>query len=256
MTNLNLEQVQRYSRHIVMPEVGGVGQRKLLAAKVLIVGMGGLGSPAALYLAAAGVGTLGLVDDDKVELSNLQRQVLYRDEDIGKPKVAIAKERLTAQNPDIDVNEHQERLTNANALAIMGEYDIVLNGADNFDTRYLVNDAAYLLKKPLVDGSILKFEAQLSTYIAGRGCYRCIFPTAPTPGTVPSCSEAGVMGALAGLVGSIQALEVVKLIIGSGEPLSGSLLLIDALTMEFKRVTVRRDPDCELCGDDPKIKTL
>ena len=256
MTNLNLEQVQRYSRHIVMPEVGGVGQRKLLAAKVLIVGMGGLGSPAALYLAAAGVGTLGLVDDDKVELSNLQRQVLYRDEDIGKPKVAIAKERLTAQNPDIDVNEHQERLTNANALAIMGEYDIVLNGADNFDTRYLVNDAAYLLKKPLVDGSILKFEAQLSTYIAGQGCYRCIFPTAPTPGTVPSCSEAGVMGALAGLVGSIQALEVVKLIIGSGEPLSGSLLLIDALTMEFKRVTVRRDPDCELCGDDPKIKTL
>ncbi|MDP6102302.1 MAG: molybdopterin-synthase adenylyltransferase MoeB [Dehalococcoidia bacterium] len=253
---LTPEQVKRYSRHIIMPQVGSKGQRNLLDAKVLIVGAGGLGSPVAVYLALAGVGTIGIVDFDVVEISNLQRQILHRQSDIGKAKVLSAQQSLAEFNSDVKVVGHEAPLTSENAMEIIAQYDIIINGADNFAARYLVNDAAYLSGKPLVDGSILIFDGQASVFIPGQGCYRCLFPTPPPPGVVPSCAEAGVLGALPGMVGSIQAVETMKLILGAGEPLVGRLLLIDALSMEFRTVKLRRNPQCPLCGDNPTVKEL
>lgn len=253
---LTPEQVKRYSRHIIMPQVGSRGQRKLLSARVLVVGAGGLGSPASLYLALAGIGTLGLVDSDVVDLSNLQRQVLHHNKDVGRPKVLSAKETLESYNPDVKVVLHETRLTSENALEIIPQYDIVVNGADNFATRYLVNDACYLANKPLVDGSVLIFDGQATVFVPGHGCYRCLFPTPPPPGMVPNCAEAGVLGALPGLVGCIQAIETIKLVLGVGETLRSRLLLIDALAMEFRTVKLRRNPDCPLCGDHPTVKEL
>ena len=253
---LTPEQVTRYSRHIIMSQVGSTGQRKVLAAKVLIVGAGGLGSPIALYLALAGVGTIGLVDFDIVDLSNLQRQILHQNADIGRPKVESAKETLNAYNPDVNVVTHPAPLTSDNAMEIIGQYDIVVNGADNFAARYLVNDACVFLKKPLVDGSILLFDGRATVYLPGEGCYRCLFPEPPPPGMVPSCAEAGVLGALCGIIGSIQATETLKLVLGIGESLSGRLLLIDALSMEVRRLKIRRDPKCVVCGDDPTVTEL
>ena len=249
-------EVQRYSRHIIMPQVGSVGQRKLIDAKALIVGAGGLGSPIAIYLTLAGVGTIGIVDFDTVDVTNLQRQVLHYDSDIGKPKVKSAVETLNAYNPATEVITHEEPLTSENAMEIIGQYDVVINGADNFPARYLVNDAAYLSEKPLVDGSILLFDGMATVFIPGSGCYRCLFPTPPPPGEVPSCAEAGVLGMLPGMVGTIQATETVKLILGIGESLSGRLLLIDALDMDFRAVKLRRNPDCPLCGDEPTVTEL
>tara|TARA_A100001388_G_scaffold249161_1_gene209687 strand:+ start:246 stop:1115 length:870 start_codon:yes stop_codon:yes gene_type:complete len=253
---LSPAQVERYSRHLIMPNVGSRGQRALLDSKVLIIGAGGLGSPVSLYLALAGVGNIGIVDFDVVDVSNLQRQILHTDSDVGKRKVESAKETLLAHNPDINVTIHEEPINSTNAFEIMNDYDIVINGADNFATRYLVNDAAFLQKKPLVDGAILIFDGQATTYIPGQGCYRCIFPDPPPPGEVPSCAEAGVIGALPGLVGSIQALETIKLILGVGEPLAGRMLLIEALGMEFREIKVRKNPDCKLCGDNPEVTEL
>ena len=249
-------QVSRYSRHIIMPQVGSVGQRKLLDAKVLMVGAGGLGSPISIYLTLAGVGTVGLVDFDDVDVTNLQRQILHFNEDIGRPKVESAVETLKAYNPDTVINIHEEPISSVNAMEIMEGYDIIVNGADNFPTRYLVNDAAYLSEKPLVDGSILLFDGQATTYIPGQGCYRCLFPSPPPPGEVPSCAEAGVLGMLPGMVGTIQATEVVKLILGVGDSLSGRLLLIDALSMDFRTVKIRRNPNCPLCGEEPSVTEL
>ena len=253
---LKPEQVKRYSRHIIMPQVGSKGQRNLLEAKVLIIGAGGLGSPVAVYLGLAGVGTLGIVDFDTVEVSNLQRQILHYEDDIGRSKVLSAQQTLAAYNSDVKVVGHEEPLNSENAMGIIAQYDIVVNGADNFPARYLVNDAAYLSNKPLVDGSILLFDGQSSVFMPGQGCYRCLFPTPPPPGVVPSCAEAGVLGALPGMVGSIQAVETIKLILGAGEPLVGRLLLIDALTMEFRTVKIRRNAHCPLCGDNPTIHEL
>ena len=253
---LTPEQVKRYSRHIIMPQVGGVGQRKLLEARVLLIGAGGLGSPAALYLAAAGVGTLGIIDFDTVDLSNLQRQILHRNSDVGRPKVESARDTIADINPDVNVVAHRTQLTSENALELFSKYDIILNGCDNFPTRYLANDAAYMTKKPLVDGSILQFDGQATTYLPGKGCYRCLFPTPPPPGSVPSCSEAGVLGVLPGIVGSIQAIETIKLILDIGEPMVNRLLIFDALTMEFRMVKIRRDPKCPLCGDNPTLHEL
>ena len=249
-------QVSRYSRHIIMPQVGSVGQRKLLDAKVLMVGAGGLGSPISIYLTLAGVGTVGLVDFDDVDVTNLQRQILHFNDDIGRPKVVSAVETLKAYNPDTVVKVHEEPISSVNAMDIMEDYDIIVNGADNFPTRYLVNDAAYLSGKPLVDGSILLFDRQATTYLPGQGCYRCLFPSPPPPGEVPSCAEAGVLGMLPGMVGTIQATEVVKLILGVGDSLSGKLLLIDALSMDFRTVKIRRNPECPLCGDNPSVTEL
>ena len=256
LNTLTPYQVQRYSRHIIMPQVGSVGQRKLLASKVLIVGAGGLGSPIAIYLTLAGVGTIGIVDFDTVDVTNLQRQILHQNDDIGRPKALSAYETLKAYNPDVNVQIHEEPITSDNAFDIIPEYDIIINGADNFPARYLVNDAAYLSGKPLVDGSILLFDGQATVYLPGQGCYRCLFPTPPPPGEVPSCAEAGVLGMLPGLVGSIQATETVKQILDVGESLSGRLLLIDALDMDFRAVKIRRNPDCPLCGDEPTITDL
>ena len=249
-------QVSRYSRHIIMPQVGSVGQRKLLDAKVLMVGAGGLGSPISIYLTLAGVGTVGLVEFDDVDVTNLQRQILHFNDDIGRPKVESAVETLKAYNPDTVVKVHEEPISSVNAMDIMEDYDIIVNGADNFPTRYLVNDAAYLSGKPLVDGSILLFDGQATTYLPGQGCYRCLFPSPPPPGEVPSCAEAGVLGMLPGMVGTIQATEVVKLILGVGDSLSGKLLLIDALSMDFRTVKIRRNPECPLCGDNPSVTEL
>jgi adenylyltransferase/sulfurtransferase len=253
---LTPEQVNRYSRHIIMPQVGSAGQRKIMGTKVLIVGAGGLGSPVALYLALAGVGTIGLVDFDVVDLSNLQRQILHQNDDIGRPKVVSAKETLNAYNPDVKVVTHEAPLTSDNAMEVVGQYDIVVNGADNFAARYLVNDTCVFLKKPLVDGSILLFEGQATVYLPGKGCYRCLYPTPPPPGMVPSCAEAGVLGALCGLVGSIQASETLKLALGIGESLNNRLLIIDALSMEMRSFKIRRDPECLVCGDNPTVTQL
>ena len=249
-------QVQRYSRHIIMPQVGSTGQRKLLEAKVLVIGAGGLGSPICIYLALAGVGTIGIVDFDVVDVTNLQRQILHHHNDVGRRKVESARETLLSYNPDVNVITHEEPLTSANAMEIISGYDVVVNGADNFPARYLVNDAAYLSGKPLVDGSILMFDGQTTVFVPGTGCYRCLFPEPPPPGEVPSCAEAGVMGMLPGLVGSIQATETAKIIMGIGESLSGRLLLIDGLDMEFREVKIRRNKDCPLCGDNPTVTEL
>ena len=253
---LTPEQVKRYSRHIILPEVGGVGQEKLCKSSVFSVGAGGLGSPVAIYLTLAGVGTIGIVDFDTVDVTNLQRQILHQNKDIGRSKAESAYETLKAYNPDVNVILHEEPLTSVNAMEIIRDYDIIVNGADNFPARYLVNDAAYLNNKPLVDGSILLFDGQATVYLPGQGCYRCLFPEPPPPGEVPSCAEAGVLGMLPGLVGSIQAAETVKLILGAGTSLSGRLLLIDALDMDFRTVKIRRNPACPLCGDNPTISEL
>jgi adenylyltransferase/sulfurtransferase len=239
-----------------MPQIGSRGQRKLIDSKVLIVGAGGLGGPVALYLALAGVGTIGLVDFDTVDLSNLQRQVLHTTETIGMPKVQSAKITLARYNPDVNVVAHEFPINSENAMDLIAQYDVIVNGADNFATRYLVNDAAYLNNKPLVDGSILIFDGQVTTYEPGKGCYRCLYPEPPPPGMVPNCAEAGVLGALTGTMGSLQATEVVKVILGIGEPLIGRLLLVDALSMEFRVVRTRRNPECPLCGDTPSVTEL
>ena len=253
---LTPDQVERYSRHIIMPQVGSSGQRKLLEAKVLIIGAGGLGGPAALYLALAGVGTIGIVEFDTVDLSNLQRQVLHQTADVGKRKTESAKETLNAYNPDVNVVLHETPITSDNAMEIIPQYDIVVNGADNFTTRYLVNDAAYFAGKTLVDGSILLFDGQATVFVPGQGCYRCLFPAPPPPGMVPSCAEAGVLGALTGVMGSIQAIETIKQILGIGQSLVSRLLIVDALGMEFRVVKLRRDPQCPLCGDNPTVTEL
>ncbi len=253
---LTPEQVNRYSRHIIMPQVGPVGQRKLMETKVLIVGAGGLGGPAALYLALAGVGTIGIVDFDVVDLSNLQRQVLHQNDDVGKKKTESAKETLLSYNPDVNIVIHDTPLTSDNAMEIIPQYDIVVNGADNFTTRYLVNDACYFADKVLVDGSILLFDGQATVFKPGHGCYRCLFPAPPPPGLVPNCAEAGVLGALTGVMGSIQAIEVIKQVLEIGDSLVSRLLLFDALAMDFRIVKLRRDPKCPLCGDDPTITEL
>ena len=255
-TVLTPEMVERYSRHLIMPQVGSVGQRQIIDAKVLIIGAGALASPVAIYLALAGVGTVGIVDFDIVDLSNLQRQILHQTEDIGKPKVESAEEMLQAYNPNVNVQLHKTPITSDNAFELIEQYDIVVNGADNFATRYLVNDACYLKGKPLVDGAILMFDGQATTYLPGKGCYRCLYPAPPPPGMVPSCAEAGVLGAMTGTIGSIQATEVLKLILDVGEPLVNRLLLYDALSLEFRTVKVRKDPDCPLCGDNPTVTEL
>ena len=246
---LTPDQRRRYSRHLILPEVGEAGQRKLLDARVLIVGAGGLGSPAALYLAAAGVGTLGIVDDDVVDDSNLQRQVIHSTERLGMGKAASAREAITALNPDVQVITHETRLSKENVLDILSSYDVILDGTDNFATRYLINDACVLLDKPNVHGSIFRFEGQATTFIADEGpCYRCLFPSPPPPELAPSCSEAGVLGLLPGMIGMIQATEAAKLVLGIGEPLSGRLLTYDALAMEFRELRLVKDPNCPMCG--------
>ena len=253
---LTPDQVKRYSRHIIMGDVGSKGQRSLMQSKALIVGAGGLGSPSAIYLALAGVGTIGIVDFDVVEVSNLQRQILHHTSDVGRTKLDSARDNLKAYNPDVTMVAHEERLEAHNAREIISQYDLVINGADNFATRYLVNDACYLEGKPLVDGSILIFDGQATVFIPGEGCYRCLFPAPPPPGMVPNCAEAGVLGTLTGLVGSIQATEALKLILGIGESLSSRLLLIDALSMSFREVKIKRNPACPLCGDNPTVTEL
>jgi len=250
------DQIHRYSRHIVMPQVGGKGQRKMLNAKVLLVGAGGLGSPTTMYLAAAGIGTLGLIDADVVDLSNLQRQLLHDTNDVGRLKVDSAEERVRDLNPDVKVVKYPTLLTSENAMEIIKDYDIVINGCDNFPTRYLVNDACVFLNKPLVDGSILFFEGQVSVFQPGSGCYRCLYPAPPPPGMVPSCAEGGVLGVLPGIIGSIQAVETIKLVLNIGKPLTNRLLLFDALEMEFRTMRTRRDPGCPVCGDNPSITEL
>lgn len=253
---LTLDQIRRYQRQIIMPEVGSVGQRKLQEAKVLLIGAGGLGSPTALYLAAAGVGTLGIVDFDVVDASNLHRQVLHGHKDLGRPKVESAADTLKDINPDLEVIGFQEAISSENALGIIEGLDIVVNGSDNFPTRYLVNDACVFLRKPLVDGAIFRFEGNVTVYLPGQGCYRCLYDQPPPPGAVPSCADAGVLGVLPGIIGSIQAVETIKLIIGQGRPLVNRLLLFDSLDMEFREVKIRRDPNCVVCGDEPTITGL
>jgi molybdopterin/thiamine biosynthesis adenylyltransferase/rhodanese-related sulfurtransferase len=243
------EQLKRYSRHIMLPEVGETGQGKLLDAKVLCLGAGGLGSPSALYLAAAGVGTIGIVDDDVVDESNLQRQVLHNIERLGMPKVESARKTLQALNPDVQVVAYQERLTSENILEILAGYDLVVDGADNFPTRYLLNDAALKLGKPVVHASIFRFEGQLTTFLPDEGpCYRCLYPDPPPPGMAPSCQEAGVLGVLPGIVGCLQANEALKLILGAGTSLSGRLLVFDALGTKFRTLKLRKDPECRVCS--------
>lgn len=251
------EQIYRYSRHIILPDIGGSGQKKLLNARVLLVGAGGLGSPAAMYLAAAGVGTLGLVDFDRVDLSNLQRQLLHRTKDVGRLKLDSAADTINDLNPDVHLVKHQIVLTSENVMDVIKDYDIIINGTDNFPTRYLVNDACVFSGKPLVDGSIFMFEGQATVFDAKKGpCYRCLFPTPPPPGEVPSCQEAGVLGVLPGIIGSIEAIEAIKLILHKGESLIGRLLLFDALSMEFREMKVEKDPDCPVCSENATIKEL
>jgi adenylyltransferase/sulfurtransferase len=254
---LSREEIARYSRHLIMPEVTIAGQRRLKEGSVLLVGTGGLGSPAALYLAAAGIGRIGLVDYDVVDESNLQRQVVHDTSWIGKPKLDSAKARLNALNPHVSVETHATSLSSDNALQIMRDYDVIVDGTDNFETRYLTNDACYLLKKPNVYGSIFRFEGQASVFWPDKGpCYRCLYPEPPPPGLVPSCAEGGVLGILPGVVGTIQATEALKILLGVGEPLVGRLLLYDALAMSFEELKLRRDPKCPLCGANPTIKEL
>lgn len=254
MTELSQQEILRYGRHLVMPEVTLAGQEKLKAARVLCVGAGGLGSPVTMYLAAAGVGTLGLVEYDTVDLSNIQRQILYATADVGRRKIDAAAERLSALNTDIDIVPHEMRLASDNVLDVVRGYDIVVDGTDNFPTRYLVNDACVLEGKPNVYGSIFRFEGQVGVFDAARGpCYRCLFPEPPPPGAVPSCAEGGVLGVLPGIIGTLQALEVVKLILGLGETLVGRLVLFDALAFEFRELTLRKDPDCAVCGKSPSV---
>jgi adenylyltransferase/sulfurtransferase len=254
---LSKDEILRYSRHLIMPEVGMEGQEKLKAARVLCIGTGGLGSPLALYLAAAGVGTLGLVDFDVVDFSNLQRQVIHFTTDVGRPKLQSAKDKIAAINPFVNVKTFETRLTSENALKIFEGFDIIVDGTDNFPTRFLVNDACVFTGKPNVYGSIFRFEGQASVFAAKDGpCYRCLYPEPPPPGLVPSCAEGGVLGILPGLVGLIQATEAIKLILGKGEPLIGRLLLVDALGMRFRELKLRKNPDCVVCGKNPSVTKL
>ena len=255
--SLTHDELIRYARHLSLPGVGEAGQRRLKAARVLVVGAGGLGSPAALYLAAAGVGTLGLVDFDAVDVSNLQRQILHGTSQVGRPKLDSAAARLRDLNPHVTLRPVAARLTSANALEILTDYDVVVDGSDNFPTRYLVNDACVLLDKPLVYGAIFRFDGQAAVFDARRGpCYRCLYSEPPPPEVVPSCAEGGVLGALPGIIGSIQAMEALKLVTGVGEPLVGRLLLLDGLAMRSRELTVRKDPACPLCGEHPTIRAL
>ena len=254
---LSEEDMQRYARHIILPEVGEQGQQQLLKGRALLVGAGGLGCPTALYLAAAGVGKIGLVDADVVDKSNLQRQVLFGESDIGRPKVEAARDRLLDLNPGIEVRTHYEFLSSHNVFDVMDGYDIIVNGCDNFPTRYLVNDAAVMKGKPVVDGSIFRFEGQATVYVPGEGpCYRCLYPEPPPPGEVPSCAEGGVLGVLPGIIGLMQATEVVKLILGEGRSLVGRVLLYDAMEMKFRELKLRRDDKCPVCGDEPTVTEL
>ncbi|MGO9340166.1 MAG: molybdopterin-synthase adenylyltransferase MoeB [Terracidiphilus sp.] len=257
LPDLTTDDLSRYSRHLILPEVGMEGQRRIKAARVLCVGTGGLGSPLAFYLAAAGIGTLGLVDFDVVDASNLQRQIIHSTKDIGRKKLDSAEEKLKALNPAIEIVKHETMLTSANALEILKDYDIVADGTDNFPTRYLVNDACVLLGKPNVYGSIFRFEGQASVFATEAGpCYRCLYPEPPPPGLVPSCAEGGVLGILPGLVGVIQATEVIKLILGKGDSLVGRLLLVDALNMRFRELKLRKNPECPVCGTNPTVTAL
>ncbi len=254
------DQIRRYARHILLPEIGGIGQARLLASRVLVVGAGGLGSPALLYLAAAGVGTIGLIDDDVVDLSNLQRQIAHDTAALGRPKVESAAERIRALNPDVTVEPHRARLDATNALDLVSRYDLVLDGSDNFATRFLVADACHLAGRTLVSAAVLRFEGQLATFKSHLGpphpCYRCLHPTPPPPGLVPTCAEAGVFGAVTGVLGALQVTEALKELAGIGEGLSGRLILWDALSASFRTVRLRRDPACALCGENPTIRDL
>ena len=258
--NFTDDQAERYARHILLPEVGGSGQYKLMQSSALILGAGALGSPVAMYLAAAGVGKIGIVDDDVVDLSNLQRQILHTTAQLGAAKVISAKEAVKALNPEVMVIAHQERLESRNVERLIADYDLVVDGSDNFDTRFLINDACFFANKPLVSGAILRFEGQISTYKSylGKGyhCYRCIFPTPPPPGVIPSCSEAGVFGALAGVVGSTQAMEALKELLGIGKSLAGYILIYDGLDITWRKVKVHSDPSCPLCGEKATIHDL
>ncbi len=262
--DLTEQQINRYARHILLKEVGGEGQARLLQSKVLVIGAGGLGSPVLLYLAAAGVGTIGVIDDDAVDLSNLQRQIVHNSDRVGIAKVDSAVQTLKAINPDVVVEPHALRLTASNALDLFGRYDLIADGSDNFPTRFLVNDACYLAAKPLVSAAILRFDGQLATFKAhdrddtgSHGpCYRCIFREPPPEGQVPSCAEAGVMGALCGVLGSMQATEIIKELLGIGTSLSGSLVIVDGLGTEYRKIAVAADPGCPLCGDEPTITDI
>src|SRR5713226_3218575 len=253
--HLSAEELQRYSRHLIMPEVTADGQRRLKAARVLCIGAGGLGSPTALYLAAAGVGTIGIVDFDEVDLSNLQRQILHGTKDIGRSKLESARDRLHDANPNIDIELHDCRFTSENAGDLVSDYDVVVDGSDNFPTRYLSNDVCVFARRPNVYGSVFRFDGQSTVFAPHLGgpCYRCLFPEPPAPGTIPNCAEAGVLGVLPGIIGMVQAIETIKLILGLGEPLVGRLLHFDALKMKFREFNVRRDPQCPVCGDQPTI---
>jgi adenylyltransferase/sulfurtransferase len=251
------EQLQRYSRHIILPEVGGKGQKKISSAKIFIIGAGGLGCPVGYYLTAAGVGTIALIDNDNVELSNLQRQIAHNVKTLGVNKADSVKKTFEALNPDVNVIAIKERINNKNILELIKDYDIIVDGSDNFPTRYLVNDACVMLKKPLVSGAILRFEGQVTTILPGDGpCYRCLFEDPPPPGLVPSCQEAGVLGILPGVIGTLQATEVLKLILGKGRPLKGQLLIYDALGTNFRKVKIPKNPNCPICGETPTIKEL
>lgn len=257
MFNYTDDQIKRYSRHILLPEVGGKGQKKISDGKVLIIGTGGLGSPVAFYLAAAGVGKLGLIDDDTVEISNLQRQIIHSTSDIGKPKVDSAKAKLEALNPDVEVVTYHQRLDKDNIMDIIKDYDIIVDGTDNFNTRFLTNDACVFTNKPFVHGGILRFFGQVLTIIPGVGpCFRCIFHEPPPPGSVSTCQEAGVLGVIAGTIGTLQATEVIKYLLGKGDLLVGRMLTYEALESKFREVPISRNPKCAVCGDDPTIKDL
>ena len=257
MFNFSNEQIERHSRHIILTEVGGLGQTKLLESKILVIGAGGLGSPTALYLAAAGVGTLGIIDHDIVDISNLQRQILHGTSDVGQPKVVSAKATLNEINPDVEIVMYQQRLSSENVFQLFEDYDLVIDGCDNFPTRYLINDACVMMGKPNIHGSIFQFEGQVTIFYPGKGpCYRCLYPSPPPPSMAPSCQEAGVFGVMPGIVGSVQAVEAIKVLLEIGDPLIGQLLLFDALGMSFKRMRLHQDSECPICGANPTIHEL
>ncbi len=253
---LTPQQVQRFSRHIIMPQVGSMGQRRLMDASVLLVGAGGLGSPLAMYLAAAGVGKIGIVDFDDVDITNLHRQLLHGMGDIGRPKVDSAEDTIREINPDAEIVKINKHINSENAMEIAEDFDILIDGTDNFPTRYLINDLGVLMNKPVVHGSIFMFDGQVTTFLPGQGCYRCLYPAPPPPGMVPSCAEAGVLGVLPGIVGSLMATEAIKLILDVGKPLVNRLLMVDALDMDMRTVKIRKDPSCPACGENPTVTEL